>query len=380
MAYYEDETTNEIQTMLQGMTSYMSSMVDPTTQRFYALSRPPTGELLHQHCPIRDLAAAWDATTLLQHHKGTKMKKEHQKTLESAVISTLQAYPLTYTADGIALLDSKVLLEPSNIAHSALYLLALLGAAQLNLVEPHVTRLDNLTKIINDLTRGILCCQRPDGAFQIQFLHDDVYKGIDFFPGEAMVALMEVHQSGTGVLNDSTMQSIIPSMQAAFRFYFEYYRQAETDTNYNIWQIQAFARLVDVKPLDEDGNKEVAKYVLELCHGIVESQSWKMLCRGRAFYPNLNSVEIGCGLDALALGMRVVARGDDKELLSRYANHAIQYLRHVQDQVRPDAAVGYGGLGYGGIQVLEQRLDVTGHAMSALVKLLQVQQEGKAAS
>jgi hypothetical protein len=117
-----------------------------------------------------------------------------------------------------------------------------------------------------------------------------------------------------------------------------------------------------------------------LSRGIIESHSWKMLCRGRSFYPNLNSVEIGCGLDALALGMRVVARGDDKELLSRYANHAIQYLRHVQDQVRPDAPVGYGGLGYGGIQVLEQRLDVTGHAMSALVKLLQMQRERKAAS
>ena len=31
--------------------------------------------------------------------------------------------------------------------------------------------------------------------------------------------------------------------------------------------------------------------------------------------------------------------------------------------------VGSGGLGYGGIQVFEQRLDVTGHAISALVKL-----------
>jgi len=31
--------------------------------------------------------------------------------------------------------------------------------------------------------------------------------------------------------------------------------------------------------------------------------------------------------------------------------------------------VGNGGLGYGGIQVFEQRLDVTGHAISALVKL-----------
>lgn len=34
------------------------------------------------------------------------------------------------------------------------------------------------------------------------------------------------------------------------------------------------------------------------------------------------------------------------------------YLGTVQDQTKDPAAVGYGGLSYGGVQALEQRLDI----------------------
>jgi hypothetical protein len=47
---------------------------------------------------------------------------------------------------------------------------------------------------------------------------------------------------------------------------------------------------------------------------------------------------------------------------------AVDFLEWSQNQVPLDG-FGRGGLGFGGVLVLEQQLDVTGHAISALTKL-----------
>ena len=60
-------------------------------------------------------------------------------------------------------------------------------------------------------------------------------------------------------------------------------------------------------------------------------------------------------------------------LLKMHATNAVYFLEWVQAQVPESCTVGKGGLGYGGLQVFEQRLDVTGHAVSALVKLAEIE-------
>ena len=101
---------------------------------------------------------------------------------------------------------------------------------------------------------------------------------------------------------------------------------------------------------------------------------FRMFSRGRSFYPNLVTVEIACGLDAVRMqGSRVAfeqKREEDLKLLLRNADNAVEFLCWAQDRVPEDAIVGYGGLGYGGLQVMEQRLDVTGHALSGMSKLV----------
>ena len=116
----------------------------------------------------------------------------------------------------------------------------------------------------------------------------------------------------------------------------------------------------------------MAQHVLQMCRDIVHSRAWKELKQGQRFYANLNTVEIVCGLDAIAEGIRLAsAIGDDNTaaLLKRNAMNAVYFVEWSQSQVSKDSPVGYGGLGFGGTQVIEQRLDVTGHALSALVKL-----------
>lgn len=99
--------------VLPRMISFFSlDMVDSSTNRFYYLCRPPTGEHEHRHMPIRDLAAAWDATkALLFLEKNDAISDqgdyywndaaEIRQRLREAVHATLEAYhPLVPTEDG----------------------------------------------------------------------------------------------------------------------------------------------------------------------------------------------------------------------------------------------------------------------------------------
>ena len=302
----------------------------------------------------------------------------------SAVHSTLQAYNNSYFVvddGGTLALDPELLQETPNIAHSALMIMASAGAQRLSMFQNGNT----ISRVpqIDGLVRGILSMQRlSDGAFRIEFDDNgsgDVYRGIDFFPGEAMLALMDAYhlsEQYDGMLDACTRDAILPSMERAFVFYCDYYHQRNADVNYNIWQIQAYAKFFDI--LDRTGRSEQARllatHILCMCQDIINSKAWKYeLSRGRSFYSNLNTVEIVCGLDALADGIRIAfAIGDTQmaALLQRNARNAICFIQWMQDQVPLDSPAGYGGLGYGGVRVLEQRLDVTGHAISALTKLL----------
>lgn len=432
----------QLETMMGKMTRFLSSMVDDTDQeqhqqgktyRFYYRCLPPSGERLHQYHPIRDLAAAWDATKALQFWSDNDQQSKeagdcvypsrHDLTvLERAVYHTLQYYdeacvpiPRENGSNGGTtsrpcglILNPTVLQEPSNIAHSAVMILASLGALHLpGLPDDNNDNqnLKDLTTIdINGLAQGILYMQRENGAFQTQFNHEGVYHGIDFYPGEAMLALMDVYQLSCStslspknniVLDPMTRNAILPSMERALEFYSNYYYESHPDTNYNIWQVQAFSKLFHFLHTENtnanNGSKEkAATYIIQMCQDIVNSKSWKYeLARGRPFYPNLSTVEIACGLDSLVDGIQVVTTAlshnnnrrdgahERLRLFWRNTENAVDFLDWSLDQAPADmATIGSGGLGYGGIQVMEQRLDVTGHAMSSFSKLHRLLLEG----
>ena len=375
-------------------------MVDSETNRFFYLCRPQKGQREHRHMPIRDLAAAWDATKVMlflettfgkQHDGHSDCNASIRQRLRAAICSTLEAYqPLTPMVEieqaqsGFAdqhrsalRLDASMLRETANIAHSALLVMASANAYRLSICS------DSDTKgVIGGLLQGILSRQRPDGAFRVEFTSngqkdcDDIYKGIDFYPGEAMLAMMDVYDLSEeygDLVDEAVRESIVSSMERAYMFYCDYYQKESPYVNFNIWQIISLSRFYDV--LGRRGRSDqaicVAQHVLRMCRDIVNSRAWKELKQGQRFYANLNTVEIVCGLDAIAEGIRLAdAIGDEdtSALLKRNAMNAVYFVEWSQSQVSQDSP-GFGGLGLGGAQVLEQRLDVSGHALSALVKL-----------
>ncbi|OEU09207.1 hypothetical protein FRACYDRAFT_248541 [Fragilariopsis cylindrus CCMP1102] len=318
-------TTITLQIILDRMIQYFESMVDPETNQFFLLSYPQQntqsqGEsdddhhsYAYQHCPLRELGCAWDATTALEQ---VLKVQQHQQQIQSTTTSTTQRR--------------------------------------------------------RQLLRNV----------------------------------------------------VLQTMKRALRFYRTYYDEGRcngsVDVNYTIWQVQAFSRLFLVlqqKQQQYYGNdkndknndddvimNDAADYCLDMCNDIIRSPSWKMLSRGKSFYPNLSTIEIACGLDALVQGTHVAAavavavtkihhnqhdvssssstspssenNNDSTRLLfMRNIDNAIDFLQWSQDRIPKDSKVGYGGLGYGGFVVMEQRLDVTGHALSAISKLLIFLQE-----
>jgi len=389
--------------MLSRMTAYFHSMVDPNKKRFYYRCLPESGRRIHGHCPVRDLGSAWDTATLLNFWRHSETKPEHYSAMSSklsaAVATTVNAYngPMWLSFEDsqnrqCVAIPSKLLREPTNIAHSAFLILASVGALRLSILK------NDSDVPIDSLTRGILSMQQLDtGAFAIQFRDDDIYRGIEFYPGEAMLALLDVLEMSNdahGILSPSTSADIVPAVQRAFLFYSDYYRQGNVSDRYTSffgnWQVQCFSKLFDALEREETKtapsansvtSSMVADYILELCDAIIESNPWQLLLKGE--FAELSTVEIACGLEAIADGCRVALQlysesvaldSAAQERLTRYWQYvesAVRFLCVVQNAV-PAETVGNGGLGHA-LHVSEQRLDVTGHAVNALIKVYGVQ-------
>ena len=362
-------------------------MVDTRTNRFYYHCYPIDGECKHVHMPIRDLAAAWDATKALEFVNNHYMNASNndndvmmlQQQLTDAIKCTLSAYQSNLQINGLdkgKYLHKDAIVEASTIGHSALLLLGICDACKISILKHDD---ESIIHDIEGLVQGILSQQLENGAFNIEFgsNNNNYLRGIEFYPGEAMLSLMHAQQ----YVEMSTQQSILRAMEQAFAFYSSYYyNDEEIDVNYNIWQVLAFAKyydaLVDNNNNDDQSKRveEVQRYVLDMCQEICQSRSWKyQLSRGQSFYPNVEVVEIVCGLDALAEGIRIaqdlLGEEDTTTMFKMHAKRALYFIEWAQSQVSDDCLVGKGGLGYGGVQVFEQRLDITGHAISALIKL-----------
>jgi len=299
-------------TMIAKMAAYFDSMVDRRNDRFYYRCLPNSGTKIHGHCPIRDLGSAWDTTNLLRSSSTaagpSKNLSQQYPHLAKAVTSTIHAYvpkdmswqTFTNARDQpCAALPSRLLLEPSNVAHSAFFILALTGALQLELFESLPPSIP-----LDALVNGILSMQQEEtGAFAIHFedKQHDIFRGIEFYPGEAMLAVLDAYQEVPSLLSPTTRQSIVPAVQRAFLFYSNFYRDGNVDEHYTSffgnWQVQCFGKLHDIlasqeKEMNGSGvtAAKVAEYLVELCDAIVNSSSWQFLDQGR--YKLLSTVEI----------------------------------------------------------------------------------------
>ncbi len=323
------------------MFDWYKRMISETTGRLVYTYDPETDVAVADGSPIRNIASVWDVELLSNYLGRTELmplvERSLRKTTEDLV-----------AIDGALMLDSARLGEPSGIAHSAFMILSLLDSAL-----P-----DRLTIAVR-LAEGIRRQQRADGSFKIYFgrTSDD---GLEFYPGEAMLALMHTYAT-------SRDTSLLRSVESGFRYYatrFPPDAVADLLVFYANWQSQYAAPLA-ASTRDDALREQARAYISALHDRVLDS----------AFYDDVErhphrqaTVEVACALEGVNEAYSM-ARDCDEQRANRYARGvrvAVEFLLRAQrvDHCTPRERGGFGH----SLTRREQRIDVTGHVLNGFIK------------
>jgi AMMECR1 domain-containing protein len=135
----------------------------------------------------------------------------------------------------------------STIAHSGFLILSL----------AEIEDFPNRTFYLKSLSDGILSLQNSDGSFKTLFNSDKV-EGIDYYPGEAMLALMTLYQH-TGDKN------ILDSVARSFDYYSSYWR-SNKNMAFVPWYTEAYFILFNAT-----NNKTYKEFIFEMNDWMIDN-------------------------------------------------------------------------------------------------------------
>jgi hypothetical protein len=339
-----DVTTTELlKQRLELVFDWYGRMVNPETGMLEYLYIPQEDHFVRENCPIRDIASVWDAELL-----GEFLNKQELRPLIATSLRHFDGYLVD--RNGCAMLDSARLGEASTIAHSAFMMLGLLHAP-----PPRPTHQ------IAALAEGILQQQRTDGSYKVCF-EDLPDHGEELYAGEAMLALLEAYRQ----LRDT---HYLESAARGFSYYdAHYFRRGRVGDDLLIffanWQSQACRFLFECTPTASIKH-ELECYVFGMHDRIID----------RGFYRDVEirparqaSVEVACALEGLNDAYSV-ARALDDERAERYCRCICTGLKYLLTLQCTDSGSARERGGFGvSLSERAQRIDITGHAASALMK------------
>jgi hypothetical protein len=323
---------------------WYTGMVNRDTGRFEYLYLPQSDRFVRENCPIREIATIWNVEVL-----GAFLGRGE---LRPVIETSLRHYcEYLVESDGALILDSEHLREPSSIAHNAFLLLALL----------HAPLLDH--RRVAGLAEGILRQQRPDGSFKTYF-STRTDEGEELYPGEAMLALAKAHArtSDARYLSSATL---------GLGYYgAEYLRRGRVVDDLLVffanWQSQAARAMAESTP-DVTLRKNLMAYACRVHDRVIEQGFYEHVER---HLDRQACVEVACALEGLNDAYALVRISDAKraERYQRCIRAGLNYLLRVQCT---EGGTGRERGGFGmSLADRTQRIDVTGHAASALMKSL----------
>ncbi len=226
---------------------------------------------------------------------------------------------------------------------------------------------------IQQFADGIVHQQERGGAYRTFVGRSGTRKGIDYYPGEAMLALMKAYRE----LKDPTY---LASVERAFPFYQTYWRR-ERSTAFVPWHSQA-----DLLLYQATGNGEYASFVFELNDWLIERQQsyvWSSEDSSGGFGPGANSRpgnSTASYLEGLNAAYRLAELTGNRQRMHKY-NSSIRAgtrcLLQMQYTKRNSFYLKNPGRAIGGFTAslsdMTQRNDFTQHAIRALMAAYQNQ-------
>ena len=335
----------------------------PASQYFRNNINSETGRLMYEYLPdedryeesgsseIRFVAASW-AMAALQNQLGGD-------DLSPMINNMLNYYLKDMKCDADEAFGDYCVLDADGgkIANNAFILLTLIEFP----VYP------NSEDIKKKLAAGLLCQQKDDGALLTSF-NSDGESGKDYYPGEAMLALMRYYQ-------ETGDPKYLNAVQKAFPYYSNYWR-GNKNTAFVPWHTQAYKILYDVTR-----SKTIAEFIFEMNDWIVmNEQVHESLYKDEIGGMPKSSPRFSTSVyveginDAYAVA---VAERDQKRTV-RYRDAIKNGMRfilltqyvHSNSYYLPNEERAYGGFRYS-LTKNNQRIDFTQHAVFAILKSLE---------
>jgi AMMECR1 domain-containing protein len=344
----EDEVTaRNTRTRLNLAYDWFLNQVNPETGRVEYKYFPSKDRYSESQNHVRALASVWSMAEAGRHLGRNE--------LDDAIKETLAHY-LTFETerDGVAYLEVD---GKAKLAYSAFLVLSLLALPEFPESERLAAR----------FAEGLLFQQNGDGSFRTYFFSPR-NTGVDYYPGEAMLALIRLHD----VTGD---QRYLAAVQQAFPYYREHWRQNKS-TAFVPWHTQVYTLL-----FERTGDRQLAEFVFEMNdwviggHQITESRHPDEIGgfpRGKPRYSTASYLE-GI-IDAYALA---AALGDDAR--ARRYRHSVRlgtrFLFQLQITERNAFYLRNPRRAIGGVRHSltrnDQRVDFTQHAVLVLIKALE---------
>jgi len=322
-------------------------MISDRTGRLVYSYEPEIDAAISNGSHIRDIASIWDVEILSNFLQ--------RSDLNPLIERSLRHYADYVVAqDGALVLDSARLGEPSGIAHSAFMLLALLDAA------PAVD-VPQRSSTIAGLAEGLLRQQRQDGSYRIYF-GDEADEGLEFYPGEAMLALMRAYAL-------ARENRYLRSVQHGFRFCRRNFPDdaiaSDLRVFYANWQSQ-YAGLLHENTPSKTLRRMIREYVFTLHDRIIREHFYEDIER---LPMQQATVEIACALEGLNDAYAIAAREEDRTRMGIYercVRTALAWLLRAQ-RIDQCTSREKGGFGHSLVE-RKQRIDVTGHVVGGFIK------------
>lgn len=344
----EDEVTaRNTRTRLNLAYDWFLNNVDPETGRVEYRYYPSRDKYSKSQNHVRALASVWSMAEAGRHLG--------RSGLDDAIKKTLAHY-LTFETerDGVAYLEIE---EKAKLAYSAFLVLSLLAFPEFPESERLAAR----------FAEGLLFQQNPDGSFRTYFFSPR-NTGVDYYPGEAMLALIELH-AATGE------QRYLAAVQRAFPYYREHWRQNKS-TAFVPWHTQVYTLL-----FARTSDRQLAEFVFEMNdwvignHQISESRHPDEIGGFPRKAPRYSTASYLEGIvDAYALA---AALGDEARVrrYRRSVQLGTRFLFQLQITERNAFYLRNPRRAIGGVRRSltrnDQRIDFTQHAVLALIKALE---------
>ncbi|MBI4242618.1 MAG: terpene cyclase/mutase family protein [Planctomycetes bacterium] len=230
--------------------------------------------------------------------------------------------------------------QKSKLGHLAFLLLSMLE-----------TDKEKYQNEIQRLVKSILSLQKTDGSFTTYIIPPEKKGGEDYYPGEALLALVTY-------LQYSDDEQITNSISSAFKYYTEYFSQrlkqdSEPPSAFIPWQSRAFSRFYSLSK-----NKEHAEFVFKMTDWLLQFQG-----ENGGFFTDPSSNSTATYTEGICEAFRLAKELNDKARIHKYETAIQKALYFVNSHQITDKQYKGGFLFTG--NSIKIRIDTIQHAVSA---------------